>query len=226
MVLSAPTSRGAPPGGAALSTAGWIAGLAARGAAQFRGLMFSNRCGVCISAIKRAARIGPMQGIWRSKRQLWTYSGLGIETHNSAQFRFVSGQLQRSKKPQQLQSRARSSVPPVLARTSAHAHWLPSPRAPSFPGPRDRGRTSPLPRDVTSVALRNLQFPYPHTQFAGSPGDDRILIMIMSAPFYPSLFGWSAPPSLLGHGSRRCYGIIYTSNSQLVKPAAYEQLRA
>jgi hypothetical protein len=39
---------------------------------------------------------------FRSKRQLWTYSGLGIETHDSAQFRFVRGQLQRSKKPQQL----------------------------------------------------------------------------------------------------------------------------
>ena len=39
---------------------------------------------------------------FRSKRQLWTYSGLGIETHDSAQFRFVRGQLQRSKKPQQI----------------------------------------------------------------------------------------------------------------------------
>jgi Group II intron, maturase-specific domain len=39
---------------------------------------------------------------FRSKRQLWTYSGLGIETHDSAQYRFVRGQLQRSKKPQQL----------------------------------------------------------------------------------------------------------------------------
>jgi transposase len=39
---------------------------------------------------------------FRSKRQLWTYSGLGIETHDSAQYRFVRGQLQRSRKPQQL----------------------------------------------------------------------------------------------------------------------------
>jgi hypothetical protein len=39
---------------------------------------------------------------FRSKRQLCTYSGLGIATHDSAQFRFVSGQLQRSKKPQQI----------------------------------------------------------------------------------------------------------------------------
>ena len=58
-------------------------------------------------------RIGPIRAArllalmqtphrFRSKRQLWTYSGLGIETHDSAQFRFVSGQLQRSKKPQKI----------------------------------------------------------------------------------------------------------------------------
>ncbi len=34
--------------------------------------------------------------------QLWTYSGLGIETRDSAQYRFVRGQLQRGKKPQQI----------------------------------------------------------------------------------------------------------------------------
>jgi transposase len=39
---------------------------------------------------------------FRTKRQLWNYSGLGLETHDSAQYRMVEGQLQRSKKPQQL----------------------------------------------------------------------------------------------------------------------------
>jgi transposase len=39
---------------------------------------------------------------FRTKRQLWNYSGLGLETHGSAQYRIVEGQLQRSKKPQQL----------------------------------------------------------------------------------------------------------------------------
>src|SRR5246127_5286202 len=39
---------------------------------------------------------------FRSKRQLWTYSGLGIETRDSAQYRYVHGQLQRTKKPQQI----------------------------------------------------------------------------------------------------------------------------
>ncbi|HXN21689.1 MAG TPA: hypothetical protein VOA41_02985, partial [Candidatus Dormibacteraeota bacterium] len=32
----------------------------------------------------------------------WNYSGLGLETHDSAQYRYVDGQLQRSRKPQQL----------------------------------------------------------------------------------------------------------------------------
>jgi transposase len=35
---------------------------------------------------------------FRSKRQLWSYSGLGIETHSSAEHRYVEGELQRSKK--------------------------------------------------------------------------------------------------------------------------------
>src|SRR5207245_5908937 len=39
---------------------------------------------------------------FRTKRQLRAYSGLAIETHDSAQYRYVAGQLQRSKKPQQL----------------------------------------------------------------------------------------------------------------------------
>jgi len=35
---------------------------------------------------------------FRTKRQLWTYIGLGIETHSSADHRYVEGKLQRSKK--------------------------------------------------------------------------------------------------------------------------------
>jgi len=36
---------------------------------------------------------------FRTKRQLWTYSGLGLETHDSAQYCLVEGQLRRSRKP-------------------------------------------------------------------------------------------------------------------------------
>src|SRR5438445_2591714 len=56
----------------------------------------------CIGPIRAAHLIALTPHRFRRKRQLCTYSGLGIETHDSAQFRFVRGQLQRSKKPQQL----------------------------------------------------------------------------------------------------------------------------
>ena len=35
---------------------------------------------------------------FRTKRQLWAYGGLGIETHSSADHRYVEGQLQPSKR--------------------------------------------------------------------------------------------------------------------------------
>jgi transposase len=57
-----------------------------------------------IGPVRAARLIALMQTPhrFRSKRQLWTYSGLGIETHDSAQYCFVKGQVQRSKKPQQV----------------------------------------------------------------------------------------------------------------------------
>jgi hypothetical protein len=36
---------------------------------------------------------------FRTKRQLWAYSGLALETHSSAEYHYVQGQLQRSKRP-------------------------------------------------------------------------------------------------------------------------------
>src|SRR5438309_6663240 len=58
----------------------------------------------CIGPIRAARLLALMQTPhrFRSKRQLWTYSGLGIETHDSAQYRYVGGQLQRSKNLQQI----------------------------------------------------------------------------------------------------------------------------
>lgn len=35
---------------------------------------------------------------FRTKRQLWAYSGLGIETHDSGEHRYIDGELRRSKK--------------------------------------------------------------------------------------------------------------------------------
>jgi len=58
----------------------------------------------CIGPIRAALLLARMQTPhrFRSQRQLWSYSGLGVETHDSAQHRYVEGQLQRSKKPQQV----------------------------------------------------------------------------------------------------------------------------
>ena len=58
----------------------------------------------CIGPIRAAQLLALMQTPhrFRSKRQLWTYSGLGVETHDSAQHCYVNGRLQRSKKPQQI----------------------------------------------------------------------------------------------------------------------------
>jgi transposase len=53
-----------------------------------------------IGPIRAALLLGVLQTPhrFRTKRQLWTFSGLGIETHSSADHRYVDGQLQRSKK--------------------------------------------------------------------------------------------------------------------------------
>jgi transposase len=58
----------------------------------------------CIGPIRAARLLALMQTPhrFRTKRQLWTYSGLAIDTRDSAQYRYVSGQLQRATKPQQL----------------------------------------------------------------------------------------------------------------------------
>jgi transposase len=54
-----------------------------------------------IGPIRAAVLIGILQTPhrFRTKRQLWTFSGFGIETRSSADHRYVEGQLQRAKKP-------------------------------------------------------------------------------------------------------------------------------
>jgi transposase len=53
-----------------------------------------------IGPIRAAVLMAVMQTPhrFRTKRQLWTYSGLGLETHDSGEYRAVAGQLQRAKK--------------------------------------------------------------------------------------------------------------------------------
>jgi transposase len=74
----------------------------------------------CIGPIRAARLIALMQTPhrFRSKRQLWTYSGLGIETRDSAPYRYVHGQLQRTKKPQQIRGLNRTPHPPSSTRYS------------------------------------------------------------------------------------------------------------
>jgi transposase len=54
-----------------------------------------------IGPIRAAVLLGILQmpHRFRTKRQLWTFGGLGIETYSSADHRYVEGQLQRAKKP-------------------------------------------------------------------------------------------------------------------------------
>ena len=54
-----------------------------------------------IGPIRAAVLLGILQTPhrFRTKRQLWSFGGLGIETYSSADHRYVEGQLQRSKKP-------------------------------------------------------------------------------------------------------------------------------
>ena len=76
-------------------------------------LLAESRKHQAVKILRQVPLIGPLRAAlllalmqtphrFRSKRQLWTYSGLAVETHDSAQHRYVDGQLQRSKKPQQV----------------------------------------------------------------------------------------------------------------------------
>jgi transposase len=60
----------------------------------------------CIGPIRAALLVALMQTPhrFRTKRQLWTYSGLALETRTSGEYRFVDGQLRRSRKPLDLWS--------------------------------------------------------------------------------------------------------------------------
>jgi transposase len=54
-----------------------------------------------IGAIRAALLIALIQTPhrFRTKRQLWAYSGLALETHSSGEYHYVQGQLHRSKRP-------------------------------------------------------------------------------------------------------------------------------
>jgi transposase len=78
-----------------------------------RDLLQESRKHCATKLLREIPSIGPIRAAllialiqtphrFRTKRQLWTYSGLGIETHDSAEYRFLKGELQRCKKPVQI----------------------------------------------------------------------------------------------------------------------------
>jgi transposase len=74
-----------------------------------RDLLLESRKHSASQLLRQIPSIGPIRAAlliallqtphrFRTKRQLWSYSGLGIETHSSAEHCYVAGELQRSKK--------------------------------------------------------------------------------------------------------------------------------
>jgi transposase len=75
-----------------------------------RALLAESRKHGATELLRRIPYIGPIRAAlliallqtphrFRTKRQLWAYSGLALETHSSGEYHYVQGQLQRSKKP-------------------------------------------------------------------------------------------------------------------------------
>ena len=74
-----------------------------------RGLLAEGRKHNALKLLRQIPSIGPIRAVlllaliqtphrFRSKRQLWAYSGLALETRNSGEYCMVRGQLKRSKK--------------------------------------------------------------------------------------------------------------------------------
>src|ERR1700746_144447 len=63
-----------------------------------------------IGPIRAAVLLGIVQTAhrFRTKRQLWTYGGLGIEGHSSADHQVVTGPLHRKKKPNEIRGREKN----------------------------------------------------------------------------------------------------------------------
>ena len=75
-----------------------------------RDLLAESRKHGATKLLRQIPSIGPIRAAvliallqtphrFRTKRQLWAYSGLAIETRGSGEYRYVDGQLRRSQKP-------------------------------------------------------------------------------------------------------------------------------
>src|SRR6201987_2284671 len=74
-----------------------------------RELLAEGRKHVITARLRQIPYLGPIRSVlavalmqtphrFRTKRQLWAYSGLALETRISAEYRMVEGQVRRSKK--------------------------------------------------------------------------------------------------------------------------------
>jgi transposase len=85
-------------------------GLQALRQAVRRDLLAESRKHQATKLLRQIPGIGPIRAAllvallqtpnrFRTKRQLWAYSGLAIQTHGSGEYLYVEGQLRRSQKP-------------------------------------------------------------------------------------------------------------------------------
>ncbi len=73
-----------------------------------RDLLAESRKHQAVKLLRQIPYLGPIRSAllvalletphrFRTKRQLWAYSGFGLETHDSGEYRFVKGQLRRNR---------------------------------------------------------------------------------------------------------------------------------
>jgi len=71
-------------------------------------LLVESRKHSAVKLLRQIPAIGPIRAAllvallqtpdrFRTKRQLWAYSGFGLETHDSGEYRWVRGKLQRNR---------------------------------------------------------------------------------------------------------------------------------
>ena len=138
-----------------------------------RDLLQESRKHCATKLLREIPSIGPIRAAlmvaliqtphrFRTKRQLWTYSGLGIETHDSAEYRFLEGQLQRCKKPVQIRGLNRNHNRDLKNAFKGAATWAsgnPGPFHDFYVGLLDKGMKPEmarltLARKIAAITLR------------------------------------------------------------------------
>ena len=148
-------------------------GLQALHRAVRRDLLQESRKHCATKLLREIPSIGPLRAAlmialiqtphrFRTKRQLWTYSGLGIETHDSAEYRYVEGQLQRCKKPVQIRGLNRNhnrDLKNLFKGTATWASGNPGPFQDFYAGLLGKGMKPEmarltLARKIAAITLR------------------------------------------------------------------------